>query len=438
MPKASARLPKLDPRSLPGPDNIRRWVLANGIILLVRENHASPSVVLSGFLAAGGLIETEANAGLANLTAGSLMRGTGNRTFQQIYESVESIGATLSFASGKHKTSFHGKALAEDLDLLLEVMADTLRGPTFPADEVERLRSERLTALNIRDQDTGAIAALTFDRLAYPGHPYAVPSDGTKESVASLKREEVVQFHRTAYGPRGMVLAVVGAVRAEAARTAVEKALAGWSNAAQVLPPAVGEATLPAGILRENVVLAGKSQCDLVIGAPGPPRTDPDYIAAAIGNSILGRFGLYGRVGDAVRENAGLAYYAYSSLSGGHGPGPWSVVAGVNPVNVGKTVDLIRHEIARFVGRRVTAAELEENQSHFIGRLPLQLESNEGVASSLVNVEQYDLGLDYYVRYPERVASIDREAILSAARRFLSPDHLAIAVAGPPLRGGKT
>jgi zinc protease len=114
------------------------------------------------------------------------------------------------------------------------------------------------------------------------------------------------------------------------------------------------------------------------------------------------------------------------------------VVAGVNPVNVGKTVDLIRHEIARFVGRRVTAAELEENQSHFIGRLPLQLESNEGVASSLVNVEQYDLGLDYYVRYPERVASIDREAILSAARRFLSPDHLAIAVAGPPLRGGST
>jgi zinc protease len=434
--KRSARLPRLDPRSLPGPDNIRRSVLGNGIVLLVRENHASPSVVVSGFLAAGALAETEANAGLAYLTAGALMRGTATRSFQQIYESVESIGASLSFASGKHRTTFHAKSLAEDLGLVFDLLADVLHNPTFPAEQFERLRSERLTALNIRDQDTGAVSALTFDRLVYPGHPYAVPSDGTKESLAALKREDLVAFHRMAYGPRQMVVTVVGAVRAEAARTAVEKALGDWTNPEQVMPPTVRGAVAPAKLLRQDVVLAGKSQCDLVVGAPGPARPDPDYLAAALGNSVLGRFGLYGRVGDAVRENAGLAYYAYSSLSGGHGPGPWSVVAGVNPGNVGKAVDLIRQEIGRFSSRRVTAAELEENQSHFIGRLPLQLESNEGVASALVNLEQYDLGLDYYLGYPDRVAAVDREAILATAQRFLSPDRLAIAVAGPPLHGG--
>lgn len=430
------RLPRLDPRTLPGPDSIRRWQLGNGIVLLVRENHASPSVVLTGYVAAGGLNETEGNAGLAGLTAGCLMRGTQRQSFQKIYESVESIGASLGLSGGKHKTNFHGKALAEDLGLLLTLLAEVLRQPTFPADEFERLRAERLTALNIRDQDTGAVAALAFDRLAYPGHPYAVPSDGTKESVAALRREDLIEFHRSTYGPSGMVLAVVGAVRAKAARAAVEQALGNWVHPGQVLPPKVAEASPLTTLRREDKTLAGKSQCDLVLGVPGPARTDPDYLPAALGNSVLGRFGLYGRVGDAVRENAGLAYYAYSSLSGGHGPGPWSVVAGVNPANVERAVELIRGEIGRFVTRRVSAAELQENQAHFIGRLPLQLEANEGVAGSLVNIEQFDLGLDYYLEYPGRVAAITRDAILAAARRFLSPDRLAIAVAGPPLGGG--
>ena len=436
MRRKTVSLPKLDPRSLPGPDNIRRWVLSNGLVLLVRENHASPSVVLTGYLAAGGLEETEANAGLAHLTAGSLMRGTQRQSFQAIYESVESIGAGLGFASGKHKTSFHGKALAEDLGLLLGLLAEVLRQPTFPEEEVERLRAERLTALNIRDQDTGAVAALAFDQLAYPGHPYAVPSDGTKESVAGLQRQNLIDFHKAAYGPHGMVLAVVGAIHAEAARAAVEATLGGWLNPAQTRPPRVAEAAPLHDVRRQDAALPGKSQCDLVLGVPGPARADPGYLPAALGNSVLGRFGLYGRVGDAVRENAGLAYYAYSSLSGGQGPGPWSIVAGVNPTNVERAIVLIRKEIGRFVTRRVTPAELEENQAHFIGRLPLQLESNEGVAGSLVNLEQYDLGLDYYIEYPGRVAAVTRDEILSTAQRFLSPDRLAIAVAGPALSGG--
>jgi zinc protease len=411
-------------------------VLPNGIVLLARENHASPSVVLTGYLGAGGLLETRSNAGLADLTAGALMRGTQRQSFQKIYESVESIGASLSFSGGKHKTSFHGKALAEDLGLLLSLLAEVLRQPAFPREEVERLRAERLTALNIRDQDTGAMAALAFDELAYPDHPYAIPSDGTKASMASLGRGNVVEFHRTAFGPRGMVLAVVGAVAAEAVVAEVERTLGDWAHPARSPAEHVADASALTGMRRKDVTLAGKSQCDVVLGVAGPRRTDPDYLAAALGNSILGRFGLYGRVGDAVRENAGLAYYAYSSLSGGQGPGPWSIVAGVNPANVEKAVTLIRKEIGRFVTRRVTAAELEENQAHFIGRLPLQLEANEGVAGALINIEQYDLGLNYYIEYPGRIAAITREAVLAAARRFLSPDRLAIAVAGPPVGGG--
>lgn len=435
MARKAVDLPRLDRRALPGPDDIDRWQLPNGIIVLVRENHASPSVVIHGYLAAGAIREGERDAGLAHLVAAGLMRGTRRRSFEELYDSIESIGAGLGFGAGKHRTSFHGKALAEDLDHLLSLLSEALREPAFPPEQMERLRAERLSALDIRDQNTGAVAGLCFDRLAYPGHPYAIPGDGSKSSVSSLSLEDIVDFHARAYGPRGMVLALVGAVASEQVRAAVADSLGTWVVPGQHLHDGVAGAPILDGIRRDEVTLDGKSQCDLVVGAPGPSRTDPDYLACTLGNNIFGRFGLYGRVGDAVRERAGLAYYAYSSLGGGPGPGPWTVTAGVNPANVDQAVDLIRREIGRFVSRRVTTEELHDNQAHFIGRLPLQLESNEGVAAALVNLEQYDLGLDYYRTFPDLVAGIRREHILSAAQRFLSPDRLAIAVAGPPLTG---
>ncbi len=142
-----------------------------------------------------------------------------------------------------------------------------------------------------------------------------------------------------------------------------------------------------------------------------------------------------GRIGDAVRGEAGLAYYAYSSLGGGPGPGPWKVTAGVDPANVKQAIDLIRKEIRRFTTQPVSASELSDSQANFIGSLPLRLESNEGVAGALVHMERYGLGLDYYQRYPDLVAAITREDILAEARRHLHPDRLAIGIAGPSIDG---
>jgi zinc protease len=255
-----------------------------------------------------------------------------------------------------------------------------------------------------------------------------------RETVERLGAANVADFHRKTYGPRDLVIAVVGAIDRKAAAAAVEKALGAWRGTNQPPEPELPPLAPLTSFVRRDRPLPGKSQCDLVLGVAGPSRLDPDYFAAALGNNVLGRFGMYGRIGDAVRESAGLAYYAYSALAGGPGPGPWSVLAGVNPANVEKAVELIREEIGRFVSRKVTREELRENQANFIGRLPLQLESNEGVAGALVNIERYRLGLDYYPRYPDRIAGITREQILETARRFLSPDRLAVAVAGPPVQ----
>jgi len=429
-------LPVLDVRSLPGPETIERRVLANGVVALARENFSSPSVILSGSLAVGALGEPRPRAGLADLTASALMRGTVSRPFERIYETIESLGASLSIGGGTHSTSFRGKSLAEDLPVLLDLINEVLRYPTFPKAQVDRLRAEKLTSLTIRDQDTGSVSQLAFDELLYRDHPYALPSDGYRETVSELTEADVQAFHRRAFGPRDMLLAVVGAVRATEALDAVEAVLGNWRNADQ--PQPVGLPPVPglSGIVRRDQVLPGKSQSDLVIGSVGPGRFDPDYLVAALANSILGRFGLMGRLGDVVREDAGLAYSVASSLTGGPGPGPWLVMAGVAPGNVDRALDLIRTEIGRFVKGGVTPQELSDNQANFIGRLPLQMESNEGVAGALVNMERFRLGLDYYQRYPGLVASVTREQIRDTSRRFLDPDLIAIAVAGPGAAGG--
>jgi zinc protease len=436
MAKATISLPQLDIQTLPGPETIHRHQLQNGIVVLVRENFASPSVVFSGYLLGGALGELEENAGLADFAISVLMRGTLKREFREIYETIESVGASLALGTGKHTLSIYGKSLAEDLELLLGLLSEVLRHPAFPEAQISRLRAEKLTSLALREQNTGARAQLAFNELAYPGHPYRVPTDGYTKSINQVSVPDLKEFHRTHVGPRGMVITIVGAIHARKAILAVERELGDWENPDQEDLPEIPSIDQPGSLIRKDVTLEGKVQSDLIIGSPGPSRYEPNYLAAALGNSILGRFGLFGRIGDRVREAAGLAYYAYSSLSGGPGPGAWQVIAGVNPVNVDRAVDLIQDEVKKFVTKRVTEEELNDNKANFIGRLPLQLESNEGVARALVHLERYNLGLDYYQRYPVMIAEIKRDQILSIAQKFLHPDHLAVAVAGPKLSEG--
>jgi zinc protease len=142
---------------------------------------------------------------------------------------------------------------------------------------------------------------------------------------------------------------------------------------------------------------------------------------------------MMGRIGESVRNQAGLAYYAYSSLSSSIGPGPWTVAAGVAPQNLDQATDLIKTEIKRFISEPVSLDELADVQSNYLGKLPLSLESNRGVAGALINIERHQLGLDYFQRYESMIREITTDSILEASRAFLDPDKLAIATAGPQL-----
>jgi len=417
--------------SLPGPDDIYREVLPNGITVLTRSNFNSPSVVIAGYFEAGALFDPDKKLGLAEYTTIALMRGTKPRTFDEIYQALESVGASLGFNTGIHKSGFNGRSLAEDLPLLLDLLAESLITPVFPKAEIEKLRAQLLTGLAIRAEDTGDMASMAFDKILFKDHPYSRPEDGYPETIQNIKRNDLVKFHRDHYGPRGLVIAMVGAVRPQDAVRQVKRALGSWQVKGQKATPELPPLKMLKKTVSKHHRIAGKSQSDLIIGTNGPMRRDPEFMPASIGNSILGQFGMMGRIGDVVREKSGLAYYAYSSLSAGLGPGSWEVSAGVNPQNVKKASELIVDELKRFVQEGVTADELADTKANFIGRLPLSLESNGGVANALLNIERHDLGLDYYRRYEGLVNEVSGDDVLNTARKFINVDKLAIAVAGP-------
>jgi len=417
--------------SLPGADDISRSIVPNGITILVRSNFNSPSVAFSGYIATGSLFDPDEKLGLADFATSSLLRGTQTRTFEQIYDSLESVGATLGFGAGTHSTGFSGRALVEDMPLLFELLADGLRNPIYPADEIERLRAQLLTGLALRSQDTGDMASMTFDKLIFGEHPYARPDDGYPETIRNISRDDLAAYHARCFGPRGLTIAVVGAVEAQEVCDQLSRVLGDWQNPEQPAQPALPAIFALTESVRQHVPLQGKSQTDLIVGVLGPLRRDPEYLAASLGNSILGQFGMMGRIGTVVREQSGLAYYASSSLSAGVGPGAWEVSAGVNPFNLEKALALIFEEIRVFTAQGVTPEELQDSQDNFVGRLPLTLESNGGVTHALINIERHNLGLDYYRNYEDQVRAVTPERVLEAARKYLNPAALAIATSGP-------
>jgi zinc protease len=417
--------------SYPGPANIQRYQLDNGITLLVYENFAAQSVVVEGLVRAGALAERREQAGLAGFTADCLLRGTAHRDFETIYEELESVGAAVDISGARHLTEFSGGGLAEDLDLILEIIADALRHPVFPEQQIEQVRGEIMTGLQIRANDTRQMAALAFHELLYQDHPYGFSSQGYAETILPLTRDHLVEFHQKYYGPAGMLIAVVGAVSGTAVLHRIQALFGDWRHEAQEALPPVPPVARPLVALRANVPMPEKTQADILLGVPGPTRAAPDYLAASMANTILGVFGMMGRLGENVRERQGLAYYVYSRLNGGLGPSPWYVSTGVAPDKVELALDSIRDEIDRLCHEPVPEPELADSKAYRTGSLPVGLETNDGLASIILDMELYELGLDYLQRFPDLIDALTAADVQAAAQKYLSTKQLAIAVAGP-------
>lgn len=415
-------------QSIPGPHDITRVKLANGLIVLIRENHTAPVAVLEGALPAGSIHTPRAQAGLAGFTASMLMRGSKQYGFDDFNERIEGVGAQLSVSAGDHTTDFGSTSLSEDFPLMLELLGDILRRPTFPVEHVERVRSQKLVRIQERDQDTQQVANLRFYESIYGDHPYANSNLGYADTLPSISRDDLVEFHASHYTPQGAVIVVTGDVDTEQTLDLIRVQFEDWSgpNVDQSVPAI--ENQLDAR--RLFYPLPDKVQSDIVIGCRAISRHHPDFHPARVANTVLGRFGMMGRLGETVREQLGLAYYAYSTLDAMPAAGVWLASAGVNPRNVDLAVDSVLAEFARLGDERVGDEELADSQAYLTGVVPLTLETNEGVASTLLQMEWHNLGLDYLQRYNDIVYGVKAEDVQRVANQYLRADASVTVVAG--------
>ncbi len=410
----------------------QRMPLKNGLVVLHNRAAANPSVVVRALVRAGASRETPGEHGLAGLTGRMLRQGTQNISKSALAEELDGMGAGLSVDVGYALVSVSIKCLAGDFLRAVQILTELLRQPTFPAEELERLRGQVLTEIKEIEDNTRVVAERTWRDLAFPAtHPYSRLTVGSTAVVSGVSREDLAAFHTAWFGPNQTTLVIVGDVPFDQAIAAAEGNLGDWPVArlesVQTTLPASDIATRQT----REITMAGKTQADVVIGLPTLDRGSPDYYALSFANHILGRMYFMGRFGEKVRDEQGLAYYAYSELHGSYGRGPWLVRAGVNPRNMDRALASIDAELKRFLDEGPTSEEQADGVSSVLGSLPRQLETNEGAAAVMSEIELYDLGLDYLERYPDIIRSLTREQVTEVARRWIDPAHLITAIAGP-------
>ncbi|MBI2529420.1 MAG: insulinase family protein [Candidatus Rokubacteria bacterium] len=401
-----------------------RAVLGNGATLLVAERNAIPIVSVSAYLRAGSAFDPPDAPGLASLTADLLTRGTARRSGPELDRAIEFVGGSLEAGAGKDGVTISLAVLKKDLALGLDLLAEVLREPAFPEDELRRRVAEVQAALKRSEANPEAVAGRDLAQVLYPGHPYACPTPGTVESVGKLTREQVARFHREHYRPDAAVIAVVGDVTRDGIRRELEQRLTGWA------PPAAPPAAIPSAIAALPPAVARTltrdlTQATVYLGRPAIRQDHPDYFPLAVANYILGG-GSASRLYTRVREDRGLAYSIYSSLS----PARYgaSFVVGLQTRNDGvdEAVRLAKEEMRRMGREEVAAAELELARAYLVGSFPLRMDTSGKVARLLIAVEEHGLGLDYPDRYRERIGRVTAADVQRVSARYLDPAQFSV------------
>jgi len=409
--------------------------LAGGGRLVVLANPHAPTVTLAGTLRAGPALAADGRFSVPGLTAAMLDRGTADYGRIELARELEDHGLQLmvrASAGAPITVSFSAQGLAEELPRLAGLLIEVLRRPTFPSEELDKLREQVLGSLVRERQETHALAFAALTRAIYPdGHPLQRRTIEARErEVRSLSREDLVGFHGATYGPSSLALAVVGDVEPGRVASLFEEQLKGWEGAGGVDPVIPEEKdTEPS---EERIQIADRPNLDVFLGHGGHLlRSAPDYPAAVLANSCLGQSTLTSRLGVAVRDREGLTYGIYSRFFGTlHVAGPWAVSLGVSADNLGRAVELSRAVISEYVAEGPTEEELADERTALAGGYRVGLATNAGVARELVTALTAGESVERLDRFPEEILAVDRDQVIDAIRTHLHPEKLVMTAAG--------
>lgn len=403
-----------------------RFIMPNGITVVVQEQHALPIVQIHALIKAGAAQDPPDKAGVANLVAALLDEGTVTRSAHQIAEQIEFVGGSLQAKAGEDFTTASAKVLKKDIELGFDLLSDIVLHPAFPDHELERVRSHILGEIQSEKDDPGHVAGKAFKQVVFPSHPYRWPITGTEETLPKIKRTDVVQFYTREYVPNQTILTVVGDITADQARAQLAKRFGAWKRADN------GTRTLasPPQLEKSIVKLIEKdlTQATILLGHVGISRTNPDYYAVTVMNYILGAGGFSSRLMDSIRDSQGLAYHVGSHFEANLMPGPFIVSLQTRNEAANQAITGVVSELNRIREAPVTDQELSEAKSYLVGSFPLRVDTISKLADVLALVELYGLGLDYFSRYPKLIEQVTKEDVLRVAKQYLHPTRYALVV----------
>lgn len=401
--------------------------LANGLRVVAIEQHETPSISLQ-LLVPGGKVHTPAGkAGLADATAALIREGTATRSSQQIAQTIDSVGGALNALATLESAFVTVRATSDQIDLGLDLLADVVLRPTFPAEELERWRSQTLSGLQIQQTDPEYIADAAFERLVTAGHPYGLPAAGTPESVKGLTREDLVAFHRRQYVPNDSILAIVGDVKAADAFARAERFFGAWPKGEAPKIPSVK----PAPGKRQIVIVDKPDavQTQIRVGEAGLAYRDPDHFAAQVYDAVVGSSS-NSRLYEEVRRKRGLSYGAFSQFRMPSEPGWFLASTFTKTESTAEALGLVLEVLEGMAKAPVPAAELEERKTYLTGAFPLEIETPDGIAAKVLEAMKFGYGREYLESYRDKLGAVTAEQLKDFAARRLHPDRMLIVLVG--------
>jgi zinc protease len=406
-------------------------VLENGLRLLVIEDHRSPMVSMQlSVSGAGSLYDPPELAGLAAVTSALLMKGTRNRTGEEIGDELTRLGASVrsSSAAGDTSALIRASGLSRNMDQWFPVLADVLLNPVFDETQLRDLKLQGRLGLT-RQQLSGAfLAEQRYYRALYEDHPGAVRS-ATDASLTALSVGALAQWHRERYTPENSILVVVGDVTVEGMVDLLNEHLVRWPAGAtiEVVPPVVPVRPDTRRVLIVN--RPGSAQTNLMIGNLTIDRSHPDYIPLRVMNEALGG-SVRSRLFEALMKRNDYALGVVSSVSAVKYPGPWTVSVVARTVAVASAIDEVMVGIEQLGNEPISLGELNQIKRPLIARFALTLEEPDSLLSYFTMGETYQLRDDHWNTYPARVMAVTGQDVARVARQYLDPLKLQIVAAG--------
>ncbi|OGL40943.1 MAG: hypothetical protein A3C43_09750 [Candidatus Schekmanbacteria bacterium RIFCSPHIGHO2_02_FULL_38_11] len=409
------------------PDDITKRILPNGITLLIKEDHEMPIVAINAVFLAGTRFEPENKDGISSFTSEMLTKGTVIRNADDIAKEVESIAGSLQSFSGKDSFGIKAKLLSRFLDNGFNLISDIILNPSFDESEFEKKKKEILLAIKNQDDDLTHLVSNLFNQLLYQKHPYSRDVLGTKESISSIKKEDLLEFYKKFAVPENLVFTVVGDVKTENVSGKIENAFRNLKKETFSMPEISDPSPLETN--KSSIIYRDKKQAHILLGFLGVDNHDPDRYALEVLSNILSGQG--GRLFIELRDKQSLAYSVTSINQIRMDKGVFAAYIGTSPEKIDKAIEGIKNELIKLTQEKVGDEELERTKKSMIGNFEIGLQKRAALASEIAFSERYGLGFDSYKKYAERISAVTSEDILNVAKKYIDFNHYALAIIRP-------